>query len=228
MDATTHRDETSRLVTIGRDRDAANLHVDPPGRPSPAQTRLEAPLDSIEQLDVILPALNDVARNVRPDQMANATPCADFTVGDVFNHMIGGATFFAAQFRGEMPPDMPDGTDFTGDDAVATFTATMDVLADSAIQPGALERTMASPFGEVPGDVVARFLALDGMVHTWDLAVATGQTYDPPAPVVVEVLAFARQAIAPEMRGGPFGPEVDAPADATPLQQLVAFTGRAV
>ena len=186
-------------------------------------------MDSIQQLDVILPALNDVVGKVRPDQMANATPCADFTVRDVFNHMIGGATFFAAQFRGEMPPDMPDdGTDVTGDDAVATFTATMDALADAAVQPGALERTIASPFGEVPGDVVARFLALDGLVHTWDLAVATGQAYDPPTPVVVEVLAFARQAIAPEMRGGPFGPEVDAPTDATPLQQLVAFTGRAV
>jgi uncharacterized protein (TIGR03086 family) len=186
-------------------------------------------MDSIEQLDVILPALNDVARRVRPDQMANATPCAAFTVRDVFNHMIAGAGFFAAQFRGETPPDAPaDGTDLAGDDAVATFTATIDALADAATHPGALERTIVSPFGEVPGDVVARFLALDGMVHTWDLATATNQTYDPPAPVVVEVLAFARQSIAPEMREGPFGPEVPAPADATPLQQLVAFTGRAV
>ena len=186
-------------------------------------------MDSIEQLDVILPALNRVARNVRPDQMAKATPCAAFTVRDVFNHMIGGASFFTAQFRGESPPDMPaDGADLAGDDVVATFTATIDALADAAMQPGALERTIVSPFGEVPGDVVARFLALDGLVHTWDLATATGQTYDPPEPVVVEVLAFAHQAIAPAMRGGPFGTEVPAPADATPLQRLVAFTGRAV
>jgi len=222
-------DETWRLVAIGRDRDAANLHVGVAGGPLEPHTRSEAPLDSIEQLDVILPALNNVALNVRPDQMANATPCAAFTVRDVFNHMIGGASFFAAQLRGEGPPDMPaDGVDLAGDDPVATFTATMDALADAAKRPGALERTVVSPFGEVPGDVVVRFLALDGMVHTWDLATATGQPYEPPAPVVVEVLAFAHQAIAPEMRGGPFGAEATAPADATPLQQLVAFSGRAV
>lgn len=185
-------------------------------------------MDSIEQLDMILAALNDVARNVRPDQMPNTTPCAAFTVQDVFNHMIGGASFFAAQFRGQIPPDAPtDGADLSGDDTVATFTATMDALADAAKQPGALERTIVSPFGEVPGEVAAHFLALDGMVHTWDLATATGQTYDPPEPVVVEVLAFAHHAITPGMRGGAFGVEVPVPAGATPLQQLVAFTGRA-
>ena len=184
-------------------------------------------MNSIEQLDVILPALNDVAGKVRTDQMANATPCAEFTVRDVFNHMIGGAGFFAAQFRGEAPPESPpDGTDLAGDDPVTTFTATMDALSDAAKQPGALERTVVSPFGEVPGDVVARFLALDGMVHTWDLATATGQPYDPPEPVVLEVLAFAHQAIAPEMRGGPFGSEMPVTPDASPLHQLLAFTGR--
>jgi uncharacterized protein (TIGR03086 family) len=233
MDGTSRHDETSRLIAIGRDRDAANLHMDrhveAVGKPSEPHTELEATLDSIEQLDVILPALNDVARNVRPDQMTNATPCSDFTVRDVFNHMIGGAGFFAAQFRGEAPPEAPpDGTDLTGNDPVATFTDAIHALAEAAKQPGALERTVVSPFGEVPGDVVARFLALDGMVHTWDLATATGQTYDPPEPVVVEVLAFARQAIAPEMRGGPFGSEVPTPSDATRLQELVAFTGRTI
>ena len=229
MNQPSPHDEISRLVAIGRDRDAANLQMDTVGGPSKPPTRLEATLDSIEQLDVILPALNDVARNVRPDQMANATPCSEYIVRDVFNHMIGGAGFFAAQFRGEAPPEAPpEGADLAGDDPVATFTAAMDALAAATKQPGALERSIASPFGEVPGDVAARFLALDGMVHTWDLATATGQSYDPPEPVVVEVLAFAHQAIAPEMRGGAFGAETGAPAGATPLQQLVAFTGRAL
>lgn len=187
-------------------------------------------MDTLDQLDVILPALNDVARNVRPDQMANATPCAEFSVRDVFNHMIGGAGFFAAQFRGEEPSEAPpEGTDLAGDDPAATLITAIDALAGAVRAEGALHRTVVAPFGAAPGDVVARFLALDGMVHTWDLATATGQDYDPPDEVVVEVLAFAREAISPEMRGGgAFEAEVPAPAGATPLQQLVAFTGRTV
>jgi len=66
-------------------------------------------------------------------------------------------------------------------------------------------------------------------VHGWDLATATGQPYRPPDALVADVGAFARQAIAPSMReAGMFGAPVDAPADATPIEQLAAFTGRSV
>ena len=73
----------------------------------------------------------------------------------------------------------------------------------SAIRaPGALDRTVAAPFGEMPGEAFARFVVLDGLVHGWDLATATGQTYEPSDAFVAEVDAFARQAIAAEMRDG--------------------------
>ena len=41
--------------------------------------------------------------------------------------------------------------------------------------PGALDRTVAAPFGDTPGEAFARFVVLDGLVHGWDLATATGQ-----------------------------------------------------
>jgi uncharacterized protein (TIGR03086 family) len=70
---------------------------------------------------------------------------------------------------------------------------------------------------------------MDGLVHGWDIATATGQPYDPPADVVSEVDAFARQAISADLRDGDtFATAVEAPAGASPLVQLVAFTGRNV
>ena len=56
----------------------------------------------------------------------------------------------------------------------------------------------------MPGSTFARLVAFDGLIHGWDLATSTQQEWDPPEDVVAEVDAFARQAIAPEMRDGTF------------------------
>ncbi|MGI8792524.1 MAG: hypothetical protein ACR2H3_05020 [Acidimicrobiales bacterium] len=77
--------------------------------------------------------------------------------------------------------------------------------------------------------MVAGFLAFDTLVHGWDLASATGQAYDPPADLVAAADAFARQAVSPEMRDGDtFAPEATAPDGASPLERLVAFSGRTI
>ena len=68
---------------------------------------------------------------------------------------------------------------------------------DAMRSPGALDRTIAAPFGDVPGETFARFVALDGLVHGWDIATATGQAYDPPADLVAEIDAFARAGHQP-------------------------------
>jgi uncharacterized protein (TIGR03086 family) len=144
-------------------------------------------------------------------------------VRNVLEHMIGGATAFAAAFRGDAPVAPGAVTD-----PIDAFPTAMAGLRAAVHAPGALDRTITAPFGEVPGETFARFVALDGLVHGWDIATATGQPYDPPADVVAAVNAFSRQAISADMRGGPFAAAVDPPADASALVQLVAFTGRTI
>jgi uncharacterized protein (TIGR03086 family) len=138
--------------------------------------------------------------------------------------MVGGATGFAAGFRGEPAPSA-DGDDAT--DPLGRFGSAMTALGDAMHSPGALDRTITAPFGEVPGQAFARFVVLDGLVHGWDLAIATGQPYQPPDALVAAVDAYAREAIVPSMReAGMFAPPVEARAGATPIERLVAFTGR--
>lgn len=183
-------------------------------------------MDVIEQLEVILPNLADTAARVRSDQFDDATPCASFRVRDLFDHMIGGAAQFAPQLRGESPAAPPEG--LTDADRPAALRRALDDLLDAVRHPGALGRTVELPFGQVPGSVLARFLTVDGMVHTWDIARATGQEYSPPDALAAEVLAAARDLIAPAMRDGDtFAAEVPVAADSPPLTRLVAFTGRA-
>jgi uncharacterized protein (TIGR03086 family) len=214
--------EVGRLVEHGRDREAAALALRHLSGPS----RQAGSMDPLEQLDQLAPVLGGVVVQIGSGQLDEPTPCTELTVRGVLEHMTAGATAFAAAFRGgPTPPADGDGLD----DPVGRFGQAMTGLADAVRSPGALDRTIAAPFGDVPGPAFARFVVLDGLVHGWDLATATGQPYHPPATLVAEVHAFAREAIVPAMREADmFQAPADAPADASPIEQLVAFTGRRV
>ena len=177
-------------------------------------------MEVLDQFDQLGPLLAAVVSGIQADQLDNPTPCAKFTVAGVLEHMIGGATIFEAAFRG-VEPSHPDATD-----VLASFGPTLSGLTEAVHSPGALDRTVQAPFGEVPGATSARFVVLDGLVHGWDLATATGQSYEPPEALVAEVEAFARQAVEPLRDGDTFAAAVATPPSATPIQRLVAFTGR--
>lgn len=218
-DDTRLNDTITQLIQQGRDREAAEL-----GSARTAQPPRGAQMDPRDQLDAIVPLLNDLVADLDTSQLGASTPCASFDVRQVLEHMIGGGTAFAAAFRGEAAGEAP-----STDDILGAFQSAMAELQAAMRSPGALERTIAAPFGEVPGETFARFVALDGLVHGWDIATATGQTYDPPAEVVREADAFARQAIGDDMRDGDtFAAATVAPPGAAPIVHLVAFTGRSV
>ena len=177
-------------------------------------------MDVLDQLDLLGPSLIEVVSGISPNQLDNPTPCAKFTVGGVLEHMVRGATTFADAFRGVQGGE-PDTTD-----VLSEFGPALSALVEAIHGPDALDRTIEAPLGEVSGDTFARFVVLDGLVHGWDLATATGQPYEPPATLVAEVEAFARQALDPLRDGDTFAPPVEPPLSATPIQRLAAFTGR--
>jgi uncharacterized protein (TIGR03086 family) len=185
-------------------------------------------MESTMQLARILPAISEVVEGIRQDQLDDPTPCNHFNVHDVLDHMIVLGGTFAYAFRGEEAPEItPPAVD--GSVPVKEFRSTMDELLDAVRSPGALERNVSAPFGEVPGDTFARFVAFDGLVHGWDLARATGQDYDPDPEAVAAVDEFARQALTPDMRDGDtFAAETTPPAGAGRLERLIAFSGRQV
>ena len=214
------KDTLTQLIQQGRDREAAEL-----GSDSLAPTTRGVPMDPNAQLDAIVPLLDQLVAGLSDEDLEAAKPCATFYVREVLQHMVGGATLFAAAFRGTEPPE----TTNPPEDVVSAFPVVMAELQAAMKSPGALERTVAAPFGEVPGETFARFVALDGLVHGWDIATATGQRYEPPAAVVAEVESFAAAAISDGMRDGDtFAAAVEPPPDASPLVRLVAFTGRSI
>ncbi|HVE94955.1 MAG TPA: TIGR03086 family metal-binding protein [Acidimicrobiales bacterium] len=181
-------------------------------------------MDPRDQLDEILPRLTALVAGLDDAQFKAPTPCQKFAVRDVIEHMIGGASMFAAAFRGEKPVEPS-----VGGDRRAAFGAAMTQLREALDAPDALGRTIHSPFGDMPGDAFARLVAMDGLIHGWDIATATKQPYNPPSDVVAAVDSFARQALTDDLRDGDtFAAAVEAAADASPMIRLAAFTGRKV
>jgi uncharacterized protein (TIGR03086 family) len=180
----------------------------------------------IEQLARILPIVSDAVDRIEPHQLGDPTPCSRFTVADVLDHMFVVGGRFAWAFRGEEAPaiePLPRGDRVPA----AELRRTMDDLLDAVRSPGAMERTVLSPMGAMPGETLARLVAFDGVVHGWDLARSTGQGYDVDDDVVAQVEGFARVAITDAMRDGDtFKAPTTVPDGATRLERLVAFSGR--
>jgi uncharacterized protein (TIGR03086 family) len=196
------------LTELGRDREAVEA----------------ARLDGVDALNELLPMLREIGARITDEDLERPTACKAFTVAGVLEHMIGGAVHFSPAFRGDTAPAAPPaGT------PQERFDAAMTELEAAINAPGAQDRTIAAPFGEVPGGMFARYVSFDGIVHGWDLATATGQSYEPRGVLVAAVDGFARGMVGPEMRDGDtFDIETDAPTGASPIERLVAFSGRRV
>ena len=185
-------------------------------------------MEPIEQLSHILPAVSTTVGHIVPSQLTGSTPCAEFTVQDLLDHLMVGGEMFAARFRGEEPTPN-EHEEVYGVVPAAAFRSTMEHLLEAVKSPGAMERTIEAPIGEVPGSVMAGFAAFDVSMHGLDLARATGQIFELPPAVVDAVDEFARNALTPEMRDGDtFKAETTPPAGASPLEQLAAFSGRSL
>ncbi len=181
-----------------------------------------------EQLSAILPAVTALVEQIQPMQLNDPTPCDQFTVHDVLDHMIVLGGSFAYWFRGEDAPELKAPAVY-GVVPAKDFRATMEDLLAAVRSDGAMERIISAPVGEMPGDTFARFVAFDGLVHGWDLATATGLPYEPPEDVIAAVDEFARAAISAEMRDGDTFKDATAPRpNASPLERLAAFSGRSV
>ena len=183
-------------------------------------------MDPCDQLAVILPRLTALVDQLETTDLDKPTPCANFTVHGVLDHMMGGAASFVPAFRGESTTAAA-ASPATGQVPTVGFHEAMNSLLEAVNSPGAMDRTISAPFGDVPGSVFARFVAFDGLIHGYDIASSTGLVYDPPADVVAAVDSFAREALGADMRDGDtFALETAAPAGASELEKLVAFSGR--
>ncbi len=171
-------------------------------------------------------AFAQVLGEIPADRFGDPTPCTEWDIRTLVNHLTELHRGAAAAFRGADPSTL--GPPSADADPRAAFAAALRDAASAFRAAGALDRTYPMPWGESPGSMVVRILALDAVVHTWDLAKAAGQPCPLDPSTCEAVLAFGKGMMKPEFRTpeSGFGPEVAIAADAPVCDRMAAFFGR--
>ena len=178
-------------------------------------------------LEQAVAAVQRIVDQVGPDQMTAPTPCTDWTVRDVADHMAKGNAWAAAVLASETG-SAPRPTDsIVGDDPAGAFADTAAAMLAAFQTPGARSKMLDLPFGRMPGGALAGARMTDLLVHGWDIAKATGQSTDFAPELNEAALATARRMMTLDRAGSPFAPEQPVAADAPAADRLAAFLGRA-
>jgi uncharacterized protein (TIGR03086 family) len=183
-------------------------------------------------MERVLDRAGEVVDRVEPGQLGNSTLCTEWTVRDVINHVVGGATMFAECVEsGSVPDDRLGqlmGGDNLGDDYKGSFHTASDRARAAFGAEGALEKMVKLPFGEMPAGIALNIAIMDVMTHAVDIAKATGQSVDDEA-LLETALAVGRQLVTADFRvPGVFDAEQPCADDAPAADKLLAFAGRKV
>ena len=184
---------------------------------------------STTPLETAITSTRSVLLGVSSSQLSDATPCAEWNVGQLINHIVGAQHFFASSVKGE--PVEGEAPDFSAGDYLASFDSGAQMCLDAFKEPGAMDKMITLPFGTMPGSAFVGLAATDTFTHGWDLAKATGQNTDLAPELAKELLEGSRANISPAFRneaGSPFGFEKPAASGSSKADELAAFLGRSI
>jgi uncharacterized protein (TIGR03086 family) len=165
---------------------------------------------------------------VRQDQWTSATPCPEWDVRSLVNHLVNEQLWVPPLMGGATIAEVGDAFDgdVLGDDPVAAWDAASAAAAAALGASGALDRIVHLSFADVTGDVYAWQLTGDLAIHAWDLARGIGAD-EAIDPALAEVVA---EKLAPDLAAynefGLFAASLPVADDAGPQARLLALTGR--
>jgi uncharacterized protein (TIGR03086 family) len=178
------------------------------------------PADELESAEATFAVLQHVLHGIAADDLEKQTPCREFDVAGLTDHLMNSITVLGGAAGAEFPER--DRTDSVERQVVLAGRPALD-----AWKRRGLDGTV--PFGnsEAPATVMAGILSLEFLVHAWDYAAAVGREVKAPDSLTDYVMGLATNVITPQgrTRAG-FDDPVDIPDDAGSLDRLLAFTGR--
>jgi uncharacterized protein (TIGR03086 family) len=175
--------------------------------------------DELKSAEATLGILEPVLRQIDAADLNNSTPCTEFTVAQVAQHLAGSIIGIGGAAGAELAP-------------IESGVVEVDIadLAQPALEAWAkrgLEGTVNIGGMDLPAAYALGILSVEFLVHAWDFATATGQKLTVDDDLTTYVLGLSKRVVTDQMRvPGMFDPEIEVGPDANALERLLAFTGR--
>ncbi len=178
------------------------------------------PTDELASAEASLVVLQNVLHPIANDDWSKQTPCREFDIAKLTDHLMNSITVIGGAAGAELPER--DAADSVERQVIAAARPALD-----AWHRRGLDGTVAFGQNEAPARVMAGILSLEFLIHAWDYAMAMGRDLDAPDSLAEYVMGLAQGIITPQGRTtAGFDDPVEVPADAGALDRLVAYTGR--
>ena len=179
--------------------------------------------DISERYRKVAGAFSQRAKAVPDDAWDNPAPCEGWVARDIVRHMVEWMPWMCLTGAGLEVPTVPS----VDDDPVGAWIGISDALQAALDDPEIAAREFDMHVGRFTvEDAVDTFCTGDVLVHTWDLARATGLDENLDAGEVHRMFEAMLPMDEVLRESGQFGPRVDVPDNADEQTQLIAFTGR--
>lgn len=168
---------------------------------------------------------------VADSELAGPTPCPEYAVADLLDHIRGLAMAFRDAARKDLGPTTDTAPAPAGPSLPAAWREDLPLLlgelAEAWKDPSAWTGTTRAGGVDLPGEIAGAVAVDELLIHGWDLARATGQEYVPDEAALRAAHAFLLAAAQEERgEGGIFAPVVPVPDDAPLLDRAVGLSGR--
>ncbi|WP_242675899.1 TIGR03086 family metal-binding protein [Streptosporangium minutum] len=169
-----------------------------------------------------------LVHQIRPDQWENKTPCVDWDVRALVNHVVGENRWAPELLAGRSVPDLGDALDgdLLGDDPLKAFDTSAVAAAQAAGGERSLTCVVHLSFGDVPGEEYITELFADALIHTWDLARAIGADERLDPELVEACATWFAGAEEGYRQAGVIGEQQPVPSDTDSQTRLLASWGR--
>jgi uncharacterized protein (TIGR03086 family) len=178
------------------------------------------PANELECAEATFAVLEQVLHGIPDDDLDKQTPCREYDVASLTDHLMNSITVLGGAAGAEFPER--DRADSVERQVVLAGRPALD-----AWNRRGLDGTVAFGSGEAPATMMAGILSLEFLVHAWDYAAAIGREVTVADSLSDYVLGLAHEIITPEGRtNAGFDDPIEVPDDATALDRLLAYTGR--
>jgi uncharacterized protein (TIGR03086 family) len=181
-----------------------------------------------DQLTQSAAELATIIEGLDEAQFALPTPCTEYSVRGLVNHLIAWSPVVEAIGTGvPLAPGRPDErVDYLPGDWRGRFLGSLERICKSWGADAAWEGFTDLGFANVPTRIIGEKTLLEYVVHGWELARATGQAFTVDPEAAATALRVVQATAEESRRAGMFGPEVAVPADADDFARALGASGR--